>query len=75
MHRVERVAVGRGVLGLARADRAGCAADIGDHDRLADVLLQFGREGAEDVVGVAAGGPRHDHLDRTVRILRLRGHR
>ena len=69
VHRIERVAVGRRALGLARADRAGRAADVGDDDRLADVLLQQRRERAEDVVGVAAGRPRHDHLDRPVGVL------
>jgi hypothetical protein len=30
--------------------------------------LQQRRERPEDVVGIAARGPRHDHLDRTVGI-------
>jgi hypothetical protein len=64
VHGVERVAVRRRVLRLARADGPRCAGDIGDDDRLAEMLLQLGGERAKDVVGVAARRPRHDHLDR-----------
>ena len=69
VHGVDGVAVGGRALGLARADRAGGAADVGDDDGLAEVLLQQRRQGPEDVVGVAAGRPRHDHLDGPVGVL------
>ena len=63
---VQRVAVGGRVLRLFRALGARGAADIRDHDRLAEALLHERRERPEEVVGVAAGGPRHDQLDRAV---------
>jgi hypothetical protein len=75
VHGVDRITIGRRSLGLARAGGAGCAADIGDDHRLADVLLEFDGEWPEDVVGIAARGPWHNHLDGAVGILRHRRRR
>ncbi len=58
---------------LARPERAAGAAAVFDHDRLAEMLLRRGGERAQDDVGRAAGGERHDQCHRPVReILRLR---
>ena len=63
---VQRIAVGRRILRLLRALGARGAADVRDHHRLAELLLQQRCERAEDVVGIAAGRPGHDQLDRAV---------
>src|SRR6185503_15827230 len=64
----QRIAVGRSTCRLTLADRAGCAADIGDDDGLAEIFLQQRRERPEDHIGVAARRPRHDQLDGAVGI-------
>ena len=70
----DRVAVARRLRAGLAAEDAGGAADVLDHQRLAEPRLQFGRGGAHDDVGDAAGRDRHDHADRLRRILlRLRG--
>ena len=48
-----------------RAEGAGGARPVLDHDRLAELFLQRLRDDAADNVGAAAGSERHDDADRT----------
>src|SRR5438034_11816419 len=75
LFRSERVAVGRRILRLLGALGARGAADVRDHHRLSQLLLQQRRERPEDIVGVAARGPRHDELDGTLGVSRSGGKR
>ena len=60
----QRVAVGLGVGGELRADRAGRAGLGLDHHRLLDDRLEHRRERTADHVGGAAGRERIDEGDR-----------
>ena len=64
----DRVAVGRGVGGLGGADHAAGAADVFDHDRLAERLLHGVLDDARGGVVGAAGRERHDHGHGTIGI-------
>ena len=59
----QRVAVGIGLGGGARADTARGAGLVLYHHRLAPLLGQPLRDDAAEHVGAAAGGKRHHHLD------------
>jgi hypothetical protein len=61
-----RVAVGRRLRDDVGAERAGRAAAVVDHDRLAERMLEAFLHDARDHVGAAAGRVRHDELDRLV---------
>ncbi len=65
----KRVTVRRLPGRFAFAHRAGCAADIGDDDRLTEIFLQQRHQRPEDHVGVTTGRPGHDQLDGTIRII------
>ena len=62
------VAVGIGAGGLRGGDHAAGAADVFDHDRLAERFLHRVLDDARDRVSRAAGRKRHDHGDGMVRI-------
>ena len=64
----ERVAVGRGTGAARGADHAAGAADVFDHDRLAERLLHAVLQDARDRVGRAARRERHQQRDGTVGI-------
>ena len=61
----DRLAVGLGLGDGARADGAGAARDVLDHDLLAERAGDVGGDDARDHVGRAAGRIGHDHLDRS----------
>ena len=62
------VAVVRRIPDALGADRARRARLVHDHDLLAEHLLEFGGGDARHLVGRAAGGPRHDQVDRLGRL-------
>lgn len=64
----QRVAVGRRVRHEFGADAAAGAAAVVDHNRLAERARNAFADDAADDVGVAAGGERHDQVDRPVGI-------
>ena len=71
-----RVAVLRRFDRVLGADRSRGAGLVQDDDLLAERLLDLGRRDAGDLVGRAAGGPRHDDRDGLLRLpLRRRGRR
>jgi hypothetical protein len=61
-HDEDRVAVGRRLRRHLHADEAARSALVLDHERLAEVLLQLGRDRARDDVAAAAGREGHDDL-------------
>src|SRR5262245_36390325 len=63
----QRVAVGRRLRRLARAEYAAGAADILDDHRLTEPLAQWLRDQPRNDVGRAAGHERNDQRDRTRR--------
>ncbi len=68
----DRVAVGRGALGLPGAQRAARSGLVLDHEGGAKLLLQLGRDRAGDEVRRTARRERHDHRDGLGRpVLRL----
>jgi hypothetical protein len=67
-----RVAILRGFERILRADRARRAGLVDDDDFLPEYLLDFGGRHAGDLVGRAAGRPRHDDGDRLRRLPLLR---
>ena len=67
------VAVGRRGRDALRAGHAACAADVLDHDLLAQDLAHARRHDTAEHVGRAAGRERNDHRDRTGRVV-LRSH-
>ena len=68
----QRIAVGIGTPHGVGAHGARSAADVLDHDRLAELLGQELRRDAPEPVRPAAGRVRHDHLQRLVGIGTLR---
>jgi hypothetical protein len=68
----QRVAVGSGPHRAADANRARGTSDILDDDRLTETAVHLLGEKSRQGIGGAAGGERHDHADRPVRII-LRG--
>ena len=58
------VAVRIGLRDLRHAERGAGAAAVLDHEGLADLLADLLEHGAGGDVGCAAGGERHDDLDR-----------
>src|SRR5262249_41261867 len=71
----ERVAVGRRLDDFARADDAGAAGLVVDHDRLAELPSQSLGDDARDEIGRAARGEWRDDGDLARRIAVLRGGR
>ena len=67
------IAVGFGLGGDLRADDAARAATVVHHKSRAQVLREFLRDDAAEVVGAAAGRERHDHAHRTRGILLRHG--
>jgi len=68
---LDRIAVGRRARGPGRADRSAGPGDVFDHQRLSEITRkEFGID-ARDGVGRSAGGERHDHGDRLVRVVCL----
>ena len=65
----QRVAVGLGIRGELRADRAGRAGLGLDHHRLLDHRLEHGGERARHHIGGAAGRERIDEGDRARRVI------
>ena len=63
----ERVAVGRRGGDGRVADHARAAGAVDDVEGLLELLLEHGRDDARRRIGAAAGAPRTDHGDRTVR--------
>ena len=63
-HHQQRVAVGRRLGGLDRADDAAGAGAVLDHEGLAKTLLQDAADLAGGDIGRAAGAERDDHPDR-----------
>ena len=64
----DRVAVRLGAGGLGGGDHAAGAADVFDHDRLAERLLHRVLKNARGRIVGAAGRERDDHGDRTIGI-------
>lgn len=74
-HRQQSVPISRQECGsLAADDPVGTALVVNDH-RLPDCTLKLFRAESRQCVGDPRGGPRHDDLDRLVRILSLCGYR
>ncbi len=66
----QRVAVGRRLRGEVHADGQRAAGPVVDHDLLADGVAERSGEQARQRVGGAAGGLRHDEVDRPIRKVR-----
>ena len=65
----QRIAVGRRLGGEIETHGQRAARTVVDDDLLTYFIGKRGTKQARDRVGCAAGGLRHDEMDRTVRIL------
>jgi hypothetical protein len=70
--RTASVTVGRRVQKLGDAGLTGCAWNVEHRQRNAEILRHDLPGGSCQKIGATAGAPRHDEIDRMVRIFFLR---
>ena len=66
----EGVAIGGGFGDCVDADGERAAGPVVDHDGLAELSSELGRDNARDVIGGATRGLRNDEADRPLGVLR-----